>query len=66
MVGRSNIVEDAFFLVQPNETTPGIPAEDYELRRRKLMESLPDNSLVVSIAGQVKYMSGREYRYEYL
>lgn len=27
------------------------------------MDSLPDDSLVVSVAGQVKFMSGRELRY---
>ncbi|KAJ2979690.1 hypothetical protein NUW54_g11104 [Trametes sanguinea] len=47
-------------LLKANETTPGIPQEEYERRRRELMESLPDGSLVVCVAGQVKYMSGRE------
>ncbi|THH09459.1 hypothetical protein EW146_g8678 [Bondarzewia mesenterica] len=46
------------YLVQPQETTPGIPAREYERRRVELMESLPDGSLVVSVSGQVKYMSG--------
>ncbi|CAL1703435.1 unnamed protein product [Somion occarium] len=46
-------------LLQPGETTPGIPEEEYERRRRALMDSLPDDSLVVSVAGQVKYMSGQ-------
>ncbi|KAI0766191.1 peptidase M24, structural domain-containing protein [Trametes elegans] len=45
-------------LVSPEDTTPGIPQEEYERRRRELLESLPDNSLVVCVAGQVKYMSG--------
>ncbi|KAA1465904.1 peptidase M24 [Dentipellis sp. KUC8613] len=45
-------------LVQPNEATPGIPVEEYERRRKELMEDLPEGSLVVSVAGQVKYMSG--------
>ncbi|KAG6830958.1 hypothetical protein H0H92_013670 [Tricholoma furcatifolium] len=44
-------------LLKPHELTPGIPAEDYERRRRALMESLPDNSLVVCIAAPIKYMS---------
>ena len=30
------------------------------------MDSLPDDSLVVSVAGQVKYMSGRESEYSYI
>ncbi len=47
-------------LIGTEETTPGIPREEYDRRRRELMESLPDDSLVVCVAGQVKYMSGRE------
>ena len=46
--------------VQPNEITPGIPAEEYERRRAQLMNELPEGSAVVSVAGQVKYMSGSE------
>ena len=34
--------------------------EEYERRRKELMDRLPDDSLVVSIAGQMKYMSGRK------
>ncbi|EIM85484.1 peptidase M24 [Stereum hirsutum FP-91666 SS1] len=44
-------------LVKPDETTPGIPAQDYERRRSELMQGLPNGSLVVSVAAQVKYMS---------
>ncbi|KAH9894071.1 peptidase M24, structural domain-containing protein [Cubamyces lactineus] len=50
-------------LVGPEETTPGIPQEEYDRRRRELMERLPDGSLVVCIAGQIKYMSGRDYKF---
>ncbi|KAJ8502148.1 hypothetical protein ONZ51_g191 [Trametes cubensis] len=46
-------------LVSPKETTPGIPQVEYDRRRRKLMERLPDGSLVVCVAGQIKYMSGQ-------
>ncbi|KAI0751632.1 peptidase M24, structural domain-containing protein [Daedaleopsis nitida] len=46
-------------LIGTKETTPGIPQKEYDRRRRKLMESLPDDSLVVCVAGQVKYMSGQ-------
>ncbi|OSD01713.1 hypothetical protein PYCCODRAFT_1436006, partial [Trametes coccinea BRFM310] len=46
-------------LLKAKETTPGIPQEEYERRRRELMESLPDGSLVVCVAGQIKYMSGQ-------
>jgi hypothetical protein len=44
--------------VRPNELTPGIPSEEYERRRKDLMDSLPNNSVVVLIAAPVKYMSG--------
>lgn len=47
-----------FLVQQPQYLTPGIPAEDYEQRRRKLMDSLPENSIVVSVAAPIKYMSG--------
>ncbi|KAI0637633.1 peptidase M24, structural domain-containing protein [Trametes polyzona] len=46
-------------LVKPDETTPGIPQEEYDRRRRELLERLPDGSIVVCVAGQVKYMSGQ-------
>ncbi|KAI0699804.1 peptidase M24 [Cytidiella melzeri] len=46
-------------LMKPGEVTPGVSAEEYERRRRALMERLPADSLVVSIAGQTKYMSGQ-------
>lgn len=45
-------------LIRSEETTPGIPQEEYDRRRRELMESLPEGSLVVCVAGQMKYMSG--------
>jgi hypothetical protein len=46
------------FLVKENDLTPGIPASEYDQRRRNLMESLPDKSIVVSVAAETKYMSG--------
>ncbi|KAJ7638370.1 peptidase M24 [Roridomyces roridus] len=46
-------------LVRDGELTPGFTANEYETRRRKLMDSLPDSSVVVSIAGTIKYMSGQ-------
>ncbi|KAG9317064.1 peptidase M24 [Chiua virens] len=45
-------------LLRPHELTPGIPVEEYERRRRQLMDSLPDDSVVVSVAAPIKYMSG--------
>ncbi|KAI8984931.1 peptidase M24, structural domain-containing protein [Trametes punicea] len=50
-------------LVGTKETTPGIPQKEYERRRRELMKRLPDGSLVVCEAGEVKYMSGRDYKF---
>ncbi|KAF8351090.1 peptidase M24, structural domain-containing protein, partial [Amanita rubescens] len=50
-------------LVQPNEVTAGIPAEDYECRRRSLMEALPDDSVVISVSAPIKYMSNSHYKY---
>lgn len=37
--------------------TPGIPATEYENRRRALMDRLPPNSVVVLMGGRIKYMS---------
>ncbi|KAF5390508.1 hypothetical protein D9757_005207 [Collybiopsis confluens] len=45
-------------LTKPDEITPGITAEEYDNRRRRLINGLPDDSVVVSVAGSVKYMSG--------
>ena len=47
--------------VKPGEVTPGIPASEYERRRRQLVDGLPEGSLVVCMAGQVKYMSGGKH-----
>ncbi|KAK7061263.1 intermediate cleaving peptidase 55 [Favolaschia claudopus] len=46
-------------LVRDTELTPGFTAEEYERRRRSLMHSLPESSVVVSVAGSIKYMSGQ-------
>ncbi|KAH8102841.1 peptidase M24, structural domain-containing protein [Cristinia sonorae] len=50
-------------LIKAHEVTPGIPHKEYDRRRKALMDSLPENSIVVSVAGQVKYMSGRNYKF---
>ncbi|KAI0302970.1 peptidase M24 [Russula brevipes] len=42
-------------LVKPGEVTPGIPASEYERRRRQLVDGLPDGSLVVCVAGHINY-----------
>lgn len=44
-------------LVARGELTPGIQAAQYEQRRAELMDALPDDSLVVSIAAPIKYVS---------
>ncbi|EGO27136.1 hypothetical protein SERLADRAFT_434905 [Serpula lacrymans var. lacrymans S7.9] len=44
--------------VKRDELTPGIPAEEYERRRKALIDSLPPNSVVVSVSAPIKYMSG--------
>ncbi|KIK07614.1 hypothetical protein K443DRAFT_2165 [Laccaria amethystina LaAM-08-1] len=44
-------------LFKQNDLTPGIPSGEYKRRRKTLMNSLPDNSAVISIAAPVKYMS---------
>ncbi|KAF9782088.1 peptidase M24 [Thelephora terrestris] len=46
-------------LIKPDELTPGISTREYESRRQRLMETLPDNSIVVLIGGKVKYMSNQ-------
>ena len=48
------------YVVQQNELTPGIPSSDYEARRKKLMDLLPEKSVVVSVAAPAKYMSRSE------
>ena len=44
-----------------DELTPGIRAHEYAQRRQRLMESLPDDSVVFAIAGNIKYMSKCEF-----
>ncbi|KAJ2918087.1 hypothetical protein MD484_g2305, partial [Candolleomyces efflorescens] len=53
-----------FTVNKQHDLTPGIPADEYDSRRRKLMERLPDNSLVVAVAAPVKYMSANIF-YKY-
>lgn len=44
--------------VAHDELTPGIPASEFEERRKRLMDRLPENSVVVCMAGRTKMMSG--------
>jgi intermediate cleaving peptidase 55 len=50
--------EDGVVAVAADELTPGIPAAEYEQRRRALMDRLPEKSVVVCMAGRIKTMSG--------
>ncbi|KAG8967841.1 hypothetical protein FRC03_009244 [Tulasnella sp. 419] len=46
-------------LIKPGEITPGITKEEYVSRRKKLMDSIPeDDAIVVCLAGNIKYVSG--------
>lgn len=47
-------------LVRSGDLTPGIPASEYEERRRRLMASLPEGAAVVCMGGTVRLMSQRE------
>ncbi|KAF9480840.1 peptidase M24 [Pholiota conissans] len=51
-------------LIRGNDLTPGIPASEYEERRRKLMDLLPEKSVVISVAASVKFMSANIF-YKY-
>ncbi|KAJ1961780.1 aminopeptidase [Dispira parvispora] len=42
-------------LMAPNELTPGITAEEYATRRRKLIEKLPTNSLVIVFGSRLQF-----------
>ena len=44
-------------LFRSDELTPGIPFEEYEDRRRRLMQSLPEGSVVICMGGTVKLMT---------
>ncbi|OXG34856.1 xaa-Pro aminopeptidase [Cryptococcus neoformans Bt120] len=44
-------------LVCSGELTPGVPGEEYERRRRQLMESLGEGAKVVCMGGTVRLMS---------
>ncbi|KAK8865744.1 hypothetical protein IAR55_000891 [Kwoniella newhampshirensis] len=44
-------------LLKPGELTPGVPAEEYEQRRKKLMESLGEGARVICMGGTVRLMS---------
>jgi len=43
--------------IKPHELTRGIKPEEYESRRKKLMEGLPEGSVVVCMGGTVRLMT---------
>ncbi|KDN49909.1 hypothetical protein K437DRAFT_255161 [Tilletiaria anomala UBC 951] len=45
--------------VAVEDLTPGIPSSEYAERRQKLMDALPEGSVVVAMSGRVKPMSGK-------
>ena len=45
-------------LLAPGELTAGISAEEYEGRRKALMDGLEEGSVVVIAGGRLKYLSG--------
>jgi hypothetical protein len=46
--------------IRPHELTRGIKPEEYESRRKKLMDSLPEGSVVVCMGGTVRLMTQGE------
>ncbi|KAF8516631.1 peptidase M24 [Gautieria morchelliformis] len=57
------LAETHAHLIAPHDLTPGIPKAEYEERRTRLMENLPDGSLVVCLGGHIKYMSQGAYKF---
>ncbi|KAF9551563.1 hypothetical protein CPC08DRAFT_715038 [Agrocybe pediades] len=51
-------------LIRRHDLTPGIPSSEYEQRRRKLMDLLPEKSIAIAVSTPVKYMSGKIF-YKY-
>lgn len=50
--------KDGMIAVADDELTPGIPAREFEDRRRRLMDKLPEGSVIVCMSGRTKMMSG--------
>ncbi|KAK1928153.1 Xaa-Pro aminopeptidase 3 [Phytophthora citrophthora] len=45
------------FEVQPGCLQPGLPATEFQERRKKLFATMPDNSALITNAAEVKYMT---------
>jgi len=41
--------------------TSGIEHTEYQARRARLMNSLPDDAIVLSVAAPIQYMSGSAF-----
>ncbi|KAG9301938.1 hypothetical protein G9A89_020982 [Geosiphon pyriformis] len=48
-------------LIKRSEITPGISSVEYELRRTHLLESLPTNSVAISLGYRTRYMSNKVF-----
>ncbi|KIS66675.1 uncharacterized protein UMAG_04738 [Mycosarcoma maydis] len=57
-VPSGSLYDDGVGTVATEQLTPGIPKSEYEDRRKRLMDRLPDSSVVVAMSGRVKSMSG--------
>jgi hypothetical protein len=53
--GAPSLTLDA---ARAHEVTPGMPREEYQRRRRELMDKLPEGSIAVLVSAPTKYMSG--------
>jgi hypothetical protein len=53
--GAPSLTLDA---ARAHEVTPGIPREEYQRRRRELIDKLPEGSIAVLVSAPTKYMSG--------
>ncbi|CAB4489411.1 uncharacterized protein OCT59_011176 [Rhizophagus irregularis] len=48
-------------LMKPGEVTPGITATEYEFRRARLMNMLPENSVAIALGYRTRYMSNKVF-----
>lgn len=58
---KGSVLSLISFTVKENELVPGFTALEFEERRRRLVQKLPDKSAVVSISSPIKYMSGGKF-----
>lgn len=61
LLAGANIIppdKDGRIAVAEDELIPGISAKEFEERRRRLIDMLPEGSVVVCMSGRIKMMSG--------